>query len=394
MKRPLLAAAVLAALVASIPGPATAGPRAAVTPGRIAARVAPERRGGLPGDSNYLYAVDGPSASELWAVGGTCSTNCAAPHAINHTLTLHWNGNAWSKLPSPSPTSNSDLEAVSEVSASDVWAAGTQVAQDGSRTPLIEHWNGAKWSVSPSPEFPFSFLNGISALPNEAWAVGERVTNGGGDVTLIEHWNGSTWKSVPSPSPAPENTLLSVDALSSTNVWAVGYTNPSQGKERTLVEHWNGHTWARVVSPNQSATYNSLHGVSGTSANDVWAVGQYTTAADLHHTYVLHWNGSKWRHVSAPDPGTSNDDLLGVDASGSADAWAGGEGPKGPLLLHWNGSKWKNVDPPSGVSPTGNSYGVADIGPHHAFSAGGAYQGPGMFTAVLLRWNGTNWVLQ
>ena len=50
--------------------------------------------------SNYLYGVAAVSVSDIWAVGYYTTTG-----TLQQTLTLHWDGAAWTQVPSPSPGS-------------------------------------------------------------------------------------------------------------------------------------------------------------------------------------------------------------------------------------------------------------------------------------------------
>jgi hypothetical protein len=76
--------------------------------------------------SNLLKGVSAVSGSNAWAVGSYNDTTTGA----SKTLVLHWNGTAWSKVKSPSPSSLfSELDGVSAVSGSDAWAVG-------------RYWNG------------------------------------------------------------------------------------------------------------------------------------------------------------------------------------------------------------------------------------------------------------
>jgi hypothetical protein len=55
------------------------------------------------------------------------------------------------------------------------------------------------------------------------------------------------------------------------------------------VVHWDGTAWRRVPSPSPG-TFASLSGVAATSATNAWAVG----GADAGKTLILHWNGTAW----------------------------------------------------------------------------------------------------
>lgn len=82
-----------------------------------------------------------------------------------------------------------------------------------------------------------------------------------------------------------------------------------------------------MVEP--AVTGANLRALWGSSASDVWAVGEGGTA--------LHWNGTSWRAVSA---GTGAN-LTSVWVSNPGDAWAVGANPDGTsVLLRWDGSQW------------------------------------------------------
>jgi hypothetical protein len=129
--------------------------------------------------------------------------------------------------PNPSPTSNL-LKGVSAVSGSNAWAVGSyNDATTGASKTLVLHWNGTAWSKvkSPSPSSLFSELDGVSAVSgSDAWAVGDYGTgDGGSSGTLVLHWDGTAWTKVKSPSPGSGlNGLTGVSAVSGGGAWAVG----------------------------------------------------------------------------------------------------------------------------------------------------------------------------
>ena len=156
------------------------------------------------------------------------------------------------------------------------------------------------------------------------------------------------WTSTLPPSPgAGDNQFFGVTALSACDVWAVGnYRAVSTGPLLSLAEHWNGTAWKVVPTPNPGTSTNFLRAVSAFSASDVGAVGH----AD-NSTLILHWNGTAWVRSPSPSPGVSND-LNGVDAVSATSAWAVGEASDSgstqtTLILRWNGTAWKLVPSPS-----------------------------------------------
>jgi hypothetical protein len=60
---------------------------------------------------------------------------------------------AWRVVASPNvggERADDRLSAVSVVSASDVWAVGSSPHANGGST-LVEHWDGSAWTIVPSP---------------------------------------------------------------------------------------------------------------------------------------------------------------------------------------------------------------------------------------------------
>ena len=101
------------------------------------------------GTGYSLSGVAAVSTNDVWAVGyhGDPYYNPI------QTLIEHWNGTAWSVVASPNEgTNNNELHGVAAVSPNDVWAVGFYTDSSGAHgQTLVEHWNGSAWSVVPSP---------------------------------------------------------------------------------------------------------------------------------------------------------------------------------------------------------------------------------------------------
>src|SRR5216684_471610 len=226
-----------------------------LTPGVAAAQawtVVPSPTGG------QLNGVASVSANDVWAVGQTLAPG---------TLAEHWDGTAWSVVPTPNPAANDRLSAVAAVSTSDVWAVGIV---SFSSPPVILHWNGKRWASVAHPK-QAGFLTGVTAVSaNDVWAVGE---TGNGAQTLIEQWNGTSWTAVSSPSTG---RLAGVAAVSASDIWAVGSVTDINGITSTVIEQWNGTSWTVVPSPNPSLNENVLAAASADPAStQAWAVGEF-----------------------------------------------------------------------------------------------------------------------
>ncbi|HMA36880.1 MAG TPA: S-layer homology domain-containing protein, partial [Chloroflexia bacterium] len=271
------------------------------------------------GDNN-LYGVAAVAANDVWAVGYWA--NGQSPQ----TLVEHWNGSTWSVVASPNVgTGDNNLYGVAAVAANDVWAVGDYFNGSNVLQTLMEHWNGSAWSVVPSPNVGTGDNNpyGVAAGgANDVWVVGYWANGSNVPQTLVEHWNGSTWSVVASLNVGTSANYLAGVAGGANDVWAVGEYGPIQGHQ-TLVEHWNGSAWSVVASPNVGTGDNALAGVAAVGANDVWAVGDSYNGSN-NRTLMEHWNGSAWSVVASPNVGTSANYLAGVAAAGTNDVWAAG----------------------------------------------------------------------
>jgi hypothetical protein len=270
----------------------------------------------LPSGGGELRDVDAISGSNAWAVGFTNSSNG------NLTLTERWNGSAWRIVPSPSVSTQNHLLGVKNLSANDAWAVGSHnLPGSWAFSTLTMRWNGSAWSVVPSPDTA-SFENHLMAIDgvaaNDLWAVGHTRN---GDYAVAEplalHWNGSAWSIVPTPT-ANDATLEGVVALASNDVWAVGSMfSVAQLWHVPFALHWDGRAWTRVDVPSPTPQGGRLFGVAALSPTRVYAVGQAPGVPSL----VLRWNGTRWSRETTPATGTVWD----AAAAGSGTVWAVGQ---------------------------------------------------------------------
>lgn len=197
------------------------------------------------GPTQDVYMLWGLSANDLWEVGRLCEVR-------------RWNGAAWSPFVVPGCT-NASFYAVNGISATDVWLVGVG--------GTIEHWVSGTFTTMPQANnIDFWAVWPVSAT--EAYIVGTRGT--------ILHWNGIA---LFDESIANNVIVSAVWGTLGGDVWIVGtggliYRKPPGG------------AWTQVTSP----TTTFLYWVFGTSANNVWAVGDFGV--------TLHFDGTSWKTVT------------------------------------------------------------------------------------------------
>jgi hypothetical protein len=183
------------------------------------------------GGSNTLHAVSATSKANAWAVGAV-RTSPAGQRPTWQPLVEHWNGTAW-ELGSAqvnNATTTNYLGAVAGVAANDLWAVGWQGAL-GSPQTLTERYSGdsagtiAPWTYYPNPPTNAA-LWGLAALAtDDVWAVGD----------IVQHWAGASWSSV-ADAGAFGTSRWGMWAVPG-DMWVVGdYTNTA-GALQTFTEN-------------------------------------------------------------------------------------------------------------------------------------------------------------
>lgn len=187
----------------------------------------------------------------------------------------------------------------------------------------------------------------------------------------------------PSTTANIAEELHGVSAVSASNAWAVG-NGP--------IVHWNGTAWSPVKAPN--APYANLYGVSMDSRADGWAVGTYlpNPNGEEFKFLLLHWNGTSWAKVPSPAPGHGA--LYGVSMASASAGWAVGEesSPTGPhpVLLRWNGTSWARVSFPYPKTKDGGELNAVSARSATDAWAVGTYYTP-RSQALVEHWNGRSW---
>ena len=297
------------------------------------------------------------SASNVWVIG---QQQPYQNSALTSPLIEHWDGARWSVVPTPDPRSvlnpslnNQKFDAISAVSANDIWVVGGAYHFDidtlGLQVffPLIERWDGSSWKIIRLPaSFPRIFLNSVVALSaSDVWVAGENRNE-----SLVEHWDGSQWSQISLPAAFNSSVLDTLAAIAPDDIWAAGSVLNTQGIATSpFFAHWDGQQWKRV--PAASVGDGAFSRLVARGPNDIWAVGAiYTglTPTSTTRAVIEHWDGTRWSVVG----GLQSDDsrLMGALEISPQDIWAVGSTGTGDyqqvLIEHWDGHSWKIVSQP------------------------------------------------
>lgn len=289
----------------------------------------------------------------------------------------------WTQIPVPDDPSwwSSWFEDVTVAGPDDAWAVGFySVPKPGSgfeTFTLAMHWDGVAWTKVPTPSpAPYpggtkAYLNGVDAVsPNDVWAGGDRYGDAGGlsvgQWVMVQHWDGSSWKEIPVPTPPggvsinfSGTRVHTVRAVGKDDVWFGGQWGEPNALGsvtwRPLQMHWDGSGLTVYPTPTITDGYYAFHTVSmsAVSSSDIWAVCQKNTAGGYSKkNVILHWDGSSWSLAPVPDASAEHT-LYEIVANSANDVWVFGEAPwtYAPYVLHYDGNSWKEVaNAPSGTA--------------------------------------------
>ncbi len=223
-------------------------------------------------DGRAFAVLASPSAWGAQLLGIACRTArfCLAVGSDgNYTSSERWNGTGWSVLPTPSPRLDGGdmLTKVACVSTSDCFSIGVENGGTKDAVPLVEHWNGSAWSIVPTPAASSVDLESISCpSATSCFIVGIKDAASGLGRPLIEHWDGRAFAL--SPVPLMSGQLFSVSCGGPESCVAVG----NQGGGRALLLDLAGGSWHTSPAPR-------LGGFSATacvSTSSCLAVGSLT----------------------------------------------------------------------------------------------------------------------
>lgn len=368
---------------------------------------------GSPGSGQNIFGpkiIFASDASNIWTINTANNSNFEA-------VIRYWNGSSWATQAVPSGEDNDTGTPVGGVafSATDAFI----VRSDNNGHGHLWQWDGTSWTDIRTAAYNY---NGIWARGPDDFYVAE-------DGGRVEHDSAGTWSFTLDSATTAAAVWMgsSTDAYLVTNTAQILRYNgtgwrPIAQTNGTITSLWASgpnDVWVARSAPvlvhvdsvgaggasNTGSVY-AFYGVNGTSASDIWAVGQtgqiyhndgsgwtqfedigQVTSYDLNAVWaanpnfavavgvngeIVRWNGAAW----AADTSVSAFALHSVWGTSPTDVWAVGDVG---LIFHYNGTSWSQV--PSGTGQ--NLLGVWASSASEAYAVGA--------NNTVLMYNGTSW---
>jgi len=283
------------------------------------------------GTTNTLYGVWGTSGSDVFAVGYAGAIR-------------HYNGSAWGAM--TGGTTNT-LLGIWGASSTEVIAvgysgsilyyhqyeapavSGASPSQGSQGTTMNVSITGANFAGATSVSFSSGItvnsftVNSITQISANI-SIGGSATVGARDVSVTAP-GGSAVKTgafTVCPPVAPAwSTMISGSTAHLYGIWGSSASDVFAVGNSGAILRYNGSTWSAMTS----GTTRYLRGIWGSSASDVFAVGTGGT--------ILYYDGAAWGIMTS---GTAND-LHAVWGASDSDVFAVGVGG---TILHYDGYTW------------------------------------------------------
>ncbi len=166
--------------------------------------------------------------------------------------------------------------------------------------------------------------------------------------------------------------LHGVWGSSDNDVFAVGVSG--------CILHYDGKKWKPMKSGTTDTPFNILEDVWGSSDSNVFAVGDRLLADD-DQPCVLHYDGSSWSDMSTPTSlcslwGDSENDVFATSCSG--------------MIVHYDGSTWSII-----FGTPGSLHGIWGSSGNNVFAVGEGFRvgtfGDFVRFGAILHYDGSTW---
>jgi hypothetical protein len=247
---------------------------------------------------NNLRSVWAVSADSVYAVGVMGSI-------------IHYNGAEWEVMASQTTM---DLNGVWGTSDTNMYAVGENGA--------ILHWDGISWTLTSIGSSITDELHGI-------WGLDENNIYAGGNSGNVIHYNGEKWRALDT-GILSDIEVVGFWGTDASNIYA--YTND------TGIWRFDGSQWSKVYQP----VYGGIRFTSmwGPSADNLYATSQ-DVMQQGGIPILFHYDGNSWAPVdSQPEEMLDSNHLNGVWGTSANDIYIVGDGS---CIFRFDGTEWSLV---------------------------------------------------
>jgi hypothetical protein len=170
-------------------------------------------------------AVAGVAADDVW-VGGWVQQVGEGPDG---PMLARWDGSqwTWSDIWPLFNTPVASIDDIAAVASDDVWAVGDETVNNRTRTVIL-HWDGSAWSRVPTPDDQSrnaSLRTVVARSATEIYAGGLSWEAGGPPEGYLLRYDGQTWSVVPDVELAAGSQFFASAIAGGDTLWLAGLSN-------------------------------------------------------------------------------------------------------------------------------------------------------------------------
>ncbi len=234
----------------------------------------------IPGLTVSFASVTTPSPSQAFAVGAQFTDS---PTGVSwRSLIERWDGSSWKRMAAPDAKPGqlgTRLNGVDGTSPTDVWAVGSTFGGPANAVPYAIHFNGRRWTSVPVPDpsgGETALINAVTMVTaTNVWAVGTSLPSPAQGA--IFHYNGTRWSAQKIPAPAgclntalSQTDLIGITATASGQIYLAGNCQGTARSRHGFILHKVGGNWVLAAQARANAT---LSAITSTTDGRVWASG-------------------------------------------------------------------------------------------------------------------------
>ncbi|MGA2010304.1 MAG: hypothetical protein ABSH51_07200 [Solirubrobacteraceae bacterium] len=223
----------------------------------------------LPSAANSTPTLDSVSCT------GRAATACIAVGGDADQATVPiaemFNGTTWSLAPPVTVAADNDvvLSGVSCTSAGACIAVGSTGNQGLAVTSaaLAEHWDGSAWSVLPTPASPAGDFTQLTAVSCRYATVCTAVGRLDNEYSTAQRWNGRAWSTQTTTNPSDSGDTV-LDGVSCPTLFSCTAVGTAVSTTPAVAEQWSALRWVAQTIPAAGETPGA-----GAASVSCWAAG-------------------------------------------------------------------------------------------------------------------------
>lgn len=280
------------------------------------------------GSGGFNGAISMDSATDGWALARNFNVNA---------VLFHFSNGKWQEVEHTPPSPN--LAGIQATSAHSVWVFTDPYS---SASAEIYHFDGTTWTqqtINASLSAHARILSFQMSSDSLGWAVVSASGDfGNPEYTVIQYAGANIWNAHSVINAGSLGEISGLAMVSPEEGWAIGsraINGPSSvtaGRPvPQVIYHYTHGKWQSApLSIESAGAFVTLQKIVMRSADDGWIIAQdqnqrpgVTASGIERRAILLHYDGSSWKQVAAPNVGGDASAITGMAFAGDA-GWACG----------------------------------------------------------------------